>query len=204
MDFKRLDTIAQKAMKRRKSHVEREVGAAYFHGLRVANGAVALRRRLTEDASMDDLLRAAGMFHDVAKGIEPHDETGAALTEWLLRDELTEDELRTVCRLIREHDRRRPGTDENTLWEKILQDADILDHYGGQGVWMSCTWYAYNGQQEMAQLPVFYETDWPGQIEKHRALLNFPESKKIFDEKCAFERSVARRMAAEAQGEYLD
>ena len=203
MDFERLDAIARKAMAKRKSHFEREMGAAYFHGQRVAMGALALRRRLTEDASMDDVLRAAAMFHDVGKGIEPHDETGAALARELLRDEMTGEELAMVCRLIREHDRRRPGTEENTLFERILQDADILDHYGSQGVWLSCTYYVYHGQQEMAQMPVFYETDWPEQIEKHRALLNFPESQRIFDEKCRFEAAVARRMAEEAKGNYM-
>lgn len=35
MDFQRLDEIAAKLMKKRKSHVEREIGAVYFHGKRV-------------------------------------------------------------------------------------------------------------------------------------------------------------------------
>ena len=88
---------------KKKSHKERGIGAAYFHGMRVANGVIELRKRLFEDDSMDDVLRCAGMFHDIGKGIEPHNHTGAVLVRDLLKDEMAETELDQVCRLISAH-----------------------------------------------------------------------------------------------------
>ena len=52
MDFDRLTTLAFKYMGKKKSHKEREIGAAYFHGMRVANGVIELRKRLFEDDIM--------------------------------------------------------------------------------------------------------------------------------------------------------
>ena len=49
MDFDKLTKLAFKYMGKKKSHKEREIGAAYFHGMRVANGVIELRKRLFED-----------------------------------------------------------------------------------------------------------------------------------------------------------
>lgn len=202
MDFEKLDQLAFKYMGRRKSHKEREMGAAYFHGRRVANGAIELRKMLSGDDSRDDIIRCAGMFHDIGKGIEPHSHSGAILVRDLLKDEMTEEELNQVCRLIETHCDRRPGTDAHTWDEKILQDADLLDHYGSQGIWLSINYFAYTTQQEMDQVPDFYGKEWPEQTKVHRELLNFDIAKKIFDDKVAFERLVADRMMLEKDGKY--
>lgn len=204
MDLQRLNEIAFRQMGKRKSHYEREVGAAYFHGQRTGKGAVALRKRLfPEDNSMDDILLCAGMFHDMCKGLEPHADNAAFLCRKILKDELTEAEMEQVCRLIYCHDKRHPGTEENSIWERLLQDADVLDHYGSQGIWMSNTFYVYHGQREMAALGEFYFDEWDKQCQMDRMKLNFDLSKQIFDEKVAFEASVIRRMLQEADGEYM-
>lgn len=204
MNFERLNEIAFKMMGKRKSHMEREIGAAYFHGQRTGKGAVQLRKALVpQDNSMDDILLCAGMFHDMCKGLEPHSNNAAFLCREVLKNELTEAEMEQVCALIAAHDKRHPGTDVNTVWEKILQDADILDHYGSQGVWMSNTYYAYCGQREMAALGEFYFNEWDPQCAHDRKKLNFDLSKELFDEKCAFESSVIERMLKEAEGTLL-
>ena len=204
MDFQRLNEIAFRLMGKRKSHYEREVGAAYFHGQRTGKGAVALRKRLfPEDNSMDDILLCAGLFHDMCKGLEPHADNAAFLCRKVLAEELTETEMEKVCRLIYCHDKRHPGTEENSIWERLLQDADVLDHYGSQGIWMSNTYYVYHGQREMAALGEFYFDEWDKQCQMDRVKLNFDLSKQIFDEKVAFEASVIRRMLQEADGEYM-
>ena len=79
MDFARLNALAEGWMRTRQAHLERERGSVYFHGQRVAKGVLELRRRVTEDASHDEILRAAAIFHDIGKGIEPHAQSGAAL-----------------------------------------------------------------------------------------------------------------------------
>ena len=201
MDKEKIRMLAKKYMRERKTHREREIGAVYFHGLRVEKGAVELRRMLTEDDSWDDRLRCAALFHDVGKGIGKHAHTGALLAADLLGDELTEEETRDVTALIEAHQDRKPGTDGHSFWQKILQDADLLDHYGAQGIWMCCCYYASH-EEEMNQVPDFYDTEWPKQMKEHRALLNFDVSREIFDEKCRFEMEVARRMRLEGGGRY--
>lgn len=203
MNFDTLDKLAFKYMGRKKSHLEREIGAAYYHGKRVANGVIELRKKLFDDDSMDDVLRCAGMFHDIGKGIEPHSHTGAILVRDLLKNEMTESEINQVCRLISTHCDRQPQTGVHSWDEMLLQDADLLDHYGSQGIWMSISYYAYTTQQEMNQVPAFYKNDWQDQISKHRELLNYDASQKIFDDKVSFEMKIADRMQIEQNGIYV-
>ncbi len=204
MDFERLDMLAQKYMMYRKSHKEREMGAAYFHCKRVSNSVIILREKLfPKNGEWDDVLRCAGLFHDIGKGIEPHSHSGAVLVRDLLKGEMSADELDKVCLLIEAHADRRPGTDIHTDWEKMLQDADLLDHYGTQGIWMSCTYYAYMGQKEMAQVPMFYFSEWKEQIKQHRQALNYDICQAIFDEKVQFEQMIAERMETEGKGDYI-
>lgn len=204
MDFERLEALAFQAMGKRKSHLEREIGHVYYHGRRVANSVLLLRKQLfPNDASHDEILRCAGLFHDVGKGIEPHARTGASLARQLLARELTAQELDEVCKIISVHDDRHPGSDLHSQWVKLLQDADHLDHFGSQGLWLSFTYRAYVGQKDMMELPAFYESEWEDSIPRTRAHLNFERSKEIFDEKIEYERQVIRRVKLEGEGAYV-
>lgn len=204
MDFERLDRIAFEKIGKRKSHLEREIGACYYHGVRVAQGVVELRKKIfPNDSSHDEILRCAGLFHDVAKGIEPHPGYGAIIVRELLKNVLTEEELVAVADLIAVHDDRAPESDLHDKWIRLLQDADLLDHYGVQGVWLSFTYQAYTGQQQMMPLIDFYDGEWTESIAKSRQKLNYDISKEIFDEKAAFEYSVIERMKREGKGFYV-
>ena len=204
MDFERLEALAFQAMGKRKSHLEREIGHVYYHGRRVANSVILLRKQLfPDDASHDEILRCAGLFHDVGKGIEPHARTGASLARELLVQELTAQELDEVCKIISVHDDRHPESDLHSQWVKLLQDADHLDHFGSQGLWLSFTYRAYVGQKDMMELPAFYESEWEDSIPRTRAHLNFERSKEIFDEKIEYERQVIRRVKLEGEGAYV-
>ena len=202
MDLDRLQELAKKYMKDRKSHRDRETGAVYYHGLRVSRGVTELRKMLTEDGGWDERLRAAALFHDIGKGFPRHARMGAVLARELLKEEMTAQELEDVCGLIAAHQDRRPGSDVYSFWQKLLQDADLLDHYGAQGLWLCC-YYSACHDDEMKELVKFYEGEWQGQIVEHRALLNFEPSQLIFDEKTEFEMSVARRMKLEGKGGYV-
>lgn len=204
MDFERLEALAEQTMANRKFHLEREIGHVYFHGKRVANSVLLLRKTIfPEDASHDDVLRCAGLFHDIGKGINPHARTGALLARELLQGEMTAAELDEVCELISVHDDRHPDSDLHSSWAKLLQDADLLDHFGIQGVWLSFTYNAYMGQKGMMDLPEFYETEWKPMTARNRERLNFSLSKEIFDEKTAYEYSVIRRLKLEGEGQYM-
>lgn len=124
IDYEKLDALAQKLMMNRKAHLNRERGFIYYHGKRTAIAVIALRKMATEDDRHDDALRIAAMFHDVGKGIEPHNRTGAAIVKELLAEELPPALLDEVARLIRAHvERPTEG-----IWEGLLQDADLMDH----------------------------------------------------------------------------
>ena len=84
VDYDPLDALAQKLMANHKAHVMRERGFIYRHGRRVARGVILLREAVTPNTSQDDALRVAAMFHDVGKGIEPHEQSGAALARAFL------------------------------------------------------------------------------------------------------------------------
>ncbi|TCZ79287.1 hypothetical protein E0485_05310 [Paenibacillus albiflavus] len=81
MNIQTINEIALKTMSKRKSHLRRERGFIYYHGERVGKIALKLRENLFPDqASMDDIIYVGSLFHDVTKGIEPHNITGAHLT----------------------------------------------------------------------------------------------------------------------------
>ena len=203
MNFLALDTLAAKLMRGRKSHREREIGAVYDHGKRVSEGVISLRKAVSDDDSHDDLLRAAAMFHDVGKGIEPHAHSGAVLVRDLLKGYATEDEVSEIARLIAVHADRHPNDEKHDLWARLLQDADLLEHYGTYDIWMCFSYYAYNGQEGIQKAADFLENELPQQAARHRELLNFEVSRHIFDEKMAFERSFTQRLLIEATGNYI-
>ena len=201
MNLERIAALAKKYLMR-KAHAERETGFIYAHGQRVASGVIELRRRVTDDASHDDLLRCAAMFHDVGKGIGEHGQTGAEMVRFLLKDELTPDEIEEVSRLVYAHNHRAPGTGKWDLWAQLLQDADIIDHYGTVEVWLNFQYCAHTDRQMTEDLS-FYSDEFPAQTEKHRALLNFEEAKRVYDERVQFNKAFAARMAVEAEGGYM-
>lgn len=203
MDFLALDALAQKLMRARKSHREREIGAIYDHGKRVSVGVISLREAITDDDSHDDMLRAAAMFHDVGKGIEPHAHSGSILMRDLLRGYTTADEVEEMARLVAAHCDRHPNEEKHDLWTKLLQDADLLDHFGTYDIWMCFSYYAYNGQEGIQKAATYLANELPQQAKKQRELLNFSVSRQIFDEKLAFENSLTRRLLIEATGNYI-
>ena len=201
MDFDRLNELAFSLMGRRKAHHERETGFIYEHGQRVANLSLELRRRLfPDDASFDDVLRCAAIFHDLGKGVGEHGHTGALLARDALKDLLTGDELDVVCDLIRVHNKRRPDDESVSPAARLLQDADVLDHFGSCEVWLNVSYSRYLNQNFRESL-AFYKEQWPDEVRKCRESLNFELSKVIFDDKIAFSNLYAARLEKESRGE---
>lgn len=199
MDREQVEQIAHQAMSRRKAHLHREKGFVYRHGKRVAELSLNLRRRLFPgDGSLDECLHAGALFHDVTKGIEPHAQTGALLAESLLRQVCTPEELEIVLRIIREHNRR--GQAEAPFYVKIVQDADILDHFGTQEIWLNFMHQAYDESGPEESVAYWASEDYANYLAKSRFELNYERSRKIFDEKEVFRRQFAERFALESLG----
>ncbi len=80
LDFEKLENIAKDLMLERHVHLTREIGSVYYHGMRVSRAVLRLRKMIFPlDDSMDECLRAAGLLHDIGKGVEPHGHYGAVL-----------------------------------------------------------------------------------------------------------------------------
>jgi uncharacterized protein len=201
MDTNILQEVAYKLMGNRKAHLEREKGFIYYHGLRVSKLSLKLREViLPEDNSHDDIMVAASMFHDVAKGIEPHGKYGAVLIIDILKDHCTEYEIDKISEIIHYHQLRKKDNDYSD-YIKIVQDADILDHFGTIEIWMNFQYYAHVDEPMKNSLE-FYKNEFEAHAKSCRELLNYEISYKIFDDKISFINSFIDRFNKEAEGEF--
>ncbi|OGO78704.1 MAG: hypothetical protein A2Y23_08570 [Clostridiales bacterium GWB2_37_7] len=200
-----LDLIKQRAfenLSKRKAHKHRETGFIYYHGARVANLVINLRKLIIpEDDTMDEILQAAAYFHDVAKGIEPHHKYGAIIVREMLKDLCTEKEVEQISQLIQCHALRKKRKYNN--YEMLLQDADLLDHFGTIELWMNFYYYATENQNMEFSID-FYNTEFKALAMKNRSFLNFEISEQIFDEKLEFVNSFVKRMEIENKGDIVD
>lgn len=202
MDLAAIKKLAFKHLANRKAHINREKGFIYYHGQRVANIAVELRQRLfPDDPSHDQILMVASYFHDVAKGIEPHSYYGSVLVKEILQDYCSAEELNKIAEIIKYHQFRDTNKDYNDLI-KLVQDADILDHFGTVELWMNFHYFA-NTEGTMLDSVAYFTNDYQELANRCRVLLNFELSVSIFDEKYQYVKDFAERMSLEAQGKLV-
>ena len=181
-----------------RSHPRREKGWAFRHGSRTANLSLWLRERLFPgEDRMDDVLYAAALFHDCAKdeGVD-HAEAGAARAKATLSRLLGKQELGLALRAIAQHDKR---LGEHSDLERILQDADVLDHFGAIEVWLNVSYSVFGGEGPECALD-FYACEWASTVECLRSALNFDLSRQVFDERVAFSDAWRRRLEVESTG----
>jgi uncharacterized protein len=200
MNIDKIHEIAFKTMAKRKSHLKREKGFIYYHGQRVAKIAINLRKELfPDDASMDDAIYVAAMFHDVTKGIEPHHATGAHLVRTLLKDECTAEEIEVISTIIASHNSRKRS--ELPFYIKIVQDADILDHFGSMEIWLKFMYSAHEEESVFDSFRVWDSEEHKKYLDESRGALNYDRSKEIFDRKIRFEEQFQARFRMEYHGE---
>ncbi|GIP34709.1 HD domain-containing protein [Paenibacillus sp. J2TS4] len=200
MDIEKIKEVAMKTMSRRKSHLQRERGFIFYHGQRVANMAIHLRKSLfPEDSSKDDIIYVGALFHDVAKGIEPHGKMGAQLIPHLLNEYCTAQELEQISEVVALHNaRQREG---QPFYVKLVQDADVLDHFGSLEIWLKFMYSAHTEENVFDAVALWDSKEHQEYIENSRALLNYDLSQKIYDDRIEFERTFQERFALECNGE---
>ena len=201
MNRKKCIQIARSAMAGRKARPAREKGYTFHHGFRTARLALRLREQISKPVEVPEaLLFAAALFHDIGKGREPHGHSGAAAVAGLLADQLAPDEIKAVGRIVREHNRRK---NNRRCWvaSKIVQDADLLDHFGAQGVRLCLNYSATHGRTDAQTLKFYNSPDNHAYQVKSRKALNFEISRLAFDRRASLERQFMDRLAAEADGE---
>lgn len=200
MDLVKIRELAYQHLANRKAHNEREKGFIYYHGQRVANIAIELRKLvLPDDNEHDQELKVAAFFHDIAKGIEPHSHYGAILAADILQDYCDSDRLSFITELIRCH-QFRDKTKGYSDYVRIIQDADVLDHTGIVEIWMN---FQYNAHTDGTLFDVlnFYQGEYFDLAKSMRNILNYDVSLEIYDEKYRFVAEFVERLAVEAKGE---
>jgi uncharacterized protein len=98
------------------------------------------------------------------------------------------------------HCYRKPENNKYPDYVKIIQDADLLDHFGTYETWMNIQYQAHtNGS--INSLIEYYTKNHSIHVDKHRKLLNYELSKKVYDEKITFEKTYYERLKKEGLGE---
>lgn len=191
--------LAQESMRKRTTNQAREAGYIFHHGQRVAALAVNLQQHLGGAEIGDpEILFAAGLFHDVGKGIGEHAETGAHLVKNLLRECCTPVEYSQIAFLIYQHNKRNQPS--LPLAAHILQDADMLDHFGAQNIWLHCLGSTVKHLSPREMLKQYHGEEYRRLLQTCRDSLNLDVSRQAYDSRLAFEASFMHRFAEELDG----
>lgn len=188
-----------------------EPGYRYHHGLRVGALAVGLAERLALGLD-SELLYVAGVIHDVGKsgyqGEEPHGPRGESILRaeaaaWFSSDELERIGCMVARHYARPHSRWYEGREKPT-WPNevlVLQDADILDHFGCNHVWQSFLWARHLRRSPQDTLAYYWrnpkELEWR---EEARRALNYDLSRTELDRRLARSDAFCREFAMEQAG----
>lgn len=127
------------------------------HFLRVTKYALKIGK--IENADLE-ILEAAAMLHDIARGLEAtgktedHLKTGTEVSEEILKAiNFPPEKIKAVCYAVSVH-QKREGITAETLEAKIIQDSDLLDTYGLVYVTRSILWGV---QSEKYKRPLFID-----------------------------------------------
>jgi hypothetical protein len=102
--------------------------------------------------------------------------------------------------MISLHDSRK--NDYLPIDTKILQDADLLDHFGVFEIW--CTFhYALKENLSMDVTVELMLNNYNEQFEEEKSQLHFECSKKIYVEKRLYMREFIKRMQVESIGNFM-
>lgn len=202
MNILEIEKLAYHKMKDRKTK-GRENGFIFYHGRRVGKLAINIYKQVSGEIKQQemDMIYCASLYHDIGKGIEPHNETGAEITKFYLRDLCTPHEVNTVSRIVFEHNRRGSDYNDNSFLGRIVQDADILDHMGTMDIWIAFQWHAEFNETVDVSLEFFSSGKWAEITDTLRSLLNFECSIDAFDKRRAFTQEFINRFEREAQGQ---
>jgi uncharacterized protein len=199
MNIENINEIAIRSMMRRKSHLQREKGFIYFHCQRVAKLSINLRRCLfPAEETKDDVMYVGALFHDLTKGIEPHNETGAQLVKTILSNECTAKEIEEISEIIQLHNSRKQV--DQQYYISLVQDADILDHFGSMEIWLKFMYSAHVDENVFDAIRLWESEEHKQYLMKSRESLNFDKSKEIFDKKLEFELGFQKRFSLECNG----
>jgi putative nucleotidyltransferase with HDIG domain len=186
-----------------------ETGYRYYHGLRVAK--LSLELAAAESLGVnEELLFIGGLLHDVGKageGGKGHGPRGAEIIEAEIADLFTPDELRQVTSIVANHYMRpqskylRDQPDPHWPPEVLLvQDADTLDHFGANGIWIAHHWAAFEKRNQAASISRHWVEDQPWHAESRRAM-NYQTASRELEHRIACMDAFIHQWEKEEQGQ---
>ncbi len=97
--------------------------------MRAAKLSLNLRKLLFPGSTdFDDVIFAGAQFHDIGKGIEPHEETGYAVVRHILKEYCSSEELDNISEIVRCHCKRMIPNDKvrfvESFVERVKNEAD--------------------------------------------------------------------------------
>lgn len=182
-----------------------EPGYRLLHGKRTE----VLCMQIVEAENLDvnrDCLAIGARLHDIGKTgdkFEPHGVRGALWVREKFADLMSPDALAQVAEIV-EHHYERPNSkwyteDNKPTWNTeilVVQDADVLDHFGMPGIWISMRWSAYHHRSPAETRAAWFDSkskhNWR---EEARKSLNFDASLPMLEARIAEMNDFFNRLA---------
>ncbi len=184
----------------------------FDHVLRVLTTA----ERLAQEENADwDIVRAATLLHDVARGhgdrmAEDHAHAGAEIARELLAGYPAK-KVEAVAHAIAAH-RFRTGPAPQTVEARVLHDADKLDAIGAIGVARAFAYGGFEGQRLWADVPPDYREsqatrhehtpvhEFQIKLAKIKDRLLTPSARKLAEERHTFMVAFFEQLDREVRG----
>ncbi len=185
-----------------------EIGYRWHHGRRVAN--LALELASMESLTVDrEVLYIGALLHDVGKAGyqgKEHGPRGARLIEEQIPHLFGREELRQVLAIVANHYLRPkskyvrgqpdPGWPAEVL---LVQDADALDHFGANGIWITHHWAALELRDQADSIARYYGVDSEWRQEALQAM-NYLAAVGELKQRIAFMDAFMQQWQREEQG----
>ncbi len=196
MDIVKIEHCLSSVLKNSETQQVREKGYVYYHGKRVAELAMKIfsEVKLNIEQVELDRLYIAGLMHDIGKGRKHHAVVGAKIVPKIIKEGVSKADIASIQRLVSEHNlRERPNTCE--LDSKALQDADVLDHFGAQGVWLSVYITAKSNGNQGDMMKYYFSDEHKDYVHNKYYGLNFDISKKMFEERYSYQKEFLKMIS---------
>jgi len=145
-----------------------EKGYRYYHGLRSAKLAAALAEGMGLEVNRN-VLFVGSFLHDVGKAGyrgPNHGPRGAELIRSEIPHLFSTSELGLVLSMVENHYARpnskhyvgkvKPSFPDEVL---IIQDADTIDHFGSNGVWIAYHWSGHHLRSQQDEIDYYNTRD---------------------------------------------
>jgi len=185
-----------------------ESGYRYYHGQRTGHLALSLADGMGLAVDRDVAFIGA-LLHDVGKATCSglgHGAQGAEIIRAEIADLFTVKELDAVCNVVANHyhrpnSRYYVGLPKPVFPTEVLlvQDADTLDHFGANAVWLAMHWATAEDLTEQQSIE-YYRNEASKWREEARQGLNFALSRHELKARIAYADAFFARLEDEGAG----